>query len=284
MELSTIARHGLNPIVVVLNNHGYTTERFLLEGPFNDIHDWAYHQIPEVLGAGLGLEIRTVGELDAGPEDRAGQHRQLQPAERPPRPLRPQPRARAAGQPAVEDRGFPGKVSRFHAVPFACRAGARRASAVPGRSVLAQTPRRGNATSGEPTFMPSTSACLWRNATGAKAPAALARGTRCAVARAPTQARESKSRSGSLPASTPRPPRACGGTPQRPGPPPALPHARSAACGDTSLSAPMRHPLRRNSIGDQLARRCPRRTSPHSTSGRPQACATSPRRTGFSWM
>src|SRR5262249_48176878 len=26
MELSTIARLGLNPIVVVLNNHGYTTE------------------------------------------------------------------------------------------------------------------------------------------------------------------------------------------------------------------------------------------------------------------
>jgi indolepyruvate decarboxylase len=64
MELSTIARYGLNPIVVVLNNHGYTTERFLLEGPFNDIHGWAYHKIPEVLGAGLGLEIRTVGELD----------------------------------------------------------------------------------------------------------------------------------------------------------------------------------------------------------------------------
>jgi indolepyruvate decarboxylase len=63
MELSTIARHGLNPIVVVLNNHGYTTERFLLEGSFNDIHDWAYHRVPEVLGAGLGLEVRTVGEL-----------------------------------------------------------------------------------------------------------------------------------------------------------------------------------------------------------------------------
>ena len=30
MEISTIARYGLNPIVVVLNNHGYTTERFLL--------------------------------------------------------------------------------------------------------------------------------------------------------------------------------------------------------------------------------------------------------------
>jgi indolepyruvate decarboxylase len=65
MELSTIARHGLNPIVVILNNHGYTTERFLLEGPFNEIHNWAYHRIPEVLGTGLGLEIRTIKELDS---------------------------------------------------------------------------------------------------------------------------------------------------------------------------------------------------------------------------
>jgi indolepyruvate decarboxylase len=65
MELSTIARHDLNPIVVVLNNKGYTTERFLLEGSFNDLHDWKYHKVPEVLGKGLGIEVRTVGELDA---------------------------------------------------------------------------------------------------------------------------------------------------------------------------------------------------------------------------
>ena len=64
MELSTIARHGLNPIVVVLNNHGYTTERFLLDGAFNDVHEWKYHKIPEVLGAGLGLEVRTESALD----------------------------------------------------------------------------------------------------------------------------------------------------------------------------------------------------------------------------
>ena len=68
MELSTIARYGFNPIVVVLNNHGYTTERFLLDGPFNDIQNWAYHKIPEVIGAGMGLEVRTVGELDAALE------------------------------------------------------------------------------------------------------------------------------------------------------------------------------------------------------------------------
>jgi len=64
MELSTVARQGLNPIVVVLNNHGYTTERFILEGSFNDIHDWKFHKIPEVLGTGLGIEVRTEGELD----------------------------------------------------------------------------------------------------------------------------------------------------------------------------------------------------------------------------
>lgn len=65
MELSTVVRQHLNPIVVVLNNHGYTTERFLLEGSFNDIQEWQFHKIPEVLGAGLGIEVRTEEELDA---------------------------------------------------------------------------------------------------------------------------------------------------------------------------------------------------------------------------
>jgi indolepyruvate decarboxylase len=64
MELSTIARHGLNPIVLVLNNKGYTTERLLLEGSLNDIHHWAYHLIPQVLGTGLGLEVSTEDELE----------------------------------------------------------------------------------------------------------------------------------------------------------------------------------------------------------------------------
>ncbi|MDB5350055.1 MAG: thiamine pyrophosphate dependent decarboxylase, pyruvate decarboxylase [Planctomycetota bacterium] len=63
MELSTVVRQGLNPIVVVMNNKGYTTERFLLEGSFNDIQNWAYHKIPEVLGAGLGIEVHTQGDL-----------------------------------------------------------------------------------------------------------------------------------------------------------------------------------------------------------------------------
>ncbi len=65
MELSTIARQGLNPIVVVMNNKGYTTERFLLEGTFNDIPNWAFHKVPEVLGCGRGFEVHTEAEFDA---------------------------------------------------------------------------------------------------------------------------------------------------------------------------------------------------------------------------
>lgn len=63
-ELSTSLRHGFNPIVIVLNNKGYTTERFLQEGPFNDILNWQYHQLPELLGGGWGFEIHTEGDLD----------------------------------------------------------------------------------------------------------------------------------------------------------------------------------------------------------------------------
>ena len=63
-ELSTIARHGLDPVVFVLNNRGYTTERFIHDGPYNDIHEWAYHRCPELLRAGWGCEASTEGELE----------------------------------------------------------------------------------------------------------------------------------------------------------------------------------------------------------------------------
>src|SRR5690606_7544419 len=64
MELSSIVRNQFNPIVVVLNNKGYTTERFLRDGPFNDILNWNYHRIHDLFGGGWGFEVRTVGELE----------------------------------------------------------------------------------------------------------------------------------------------------------------------------------------------------------------------------
>lgn len=64
MELATAARYHLNPIVLVLNNQGYGTERHMQDGPYNDLWPWNYHLIPQVLGAGRGFLIDTEQELD----------------------------------------------------------------------------------------------------------------------------------------------------------------------------------------------------------------------------
>ena len=63
-ELSTTVRHGFNPIILVLNNHGYGTERHLLEGAFNDIGCWNYSSMPSLFGTGRGFHVRTEGEFD----------------------------------------------------------------------------------------------------------------------------------------------------------------------------------------------------------------------------
>jgi TPP-dependent 2-oxoacid decarboxylase len=63
MELAVAAKYGLNPIVIVLNNRGYGTERPMLDGAFNDVADWRYSKVPEVLGTGLGFLIKTEREL-----------------------------------------------------------------------------------------------------------------------------------------------------------------------------------------------------------------------------
>ena len=64
MELATIARFGMNPIVIVFDNDGYGTERPMLDGAFNDVHRWNYSRIPEVLGAGLGFKVTTEIEME----------------------------------------------------------------------------------------------------------------------------------------------------------------------------------------------------------------------------
>ncbi|MGA2491239.1 MAG: thiamine pyrophosphate-binding protein [Anaerolineales bacterium] len=63
-ELSTAARYHLNPIVIVLNNSGYGTERPMLDGGFNDVSSWQYARIPELFGAGKGFEVHTEEDLE----------------------------------------------------------------------------------------------------------------------------------------------------------------------------------------------------------------------------
>lgn len=66
MELSTIIRLGFNPIIIVLDNQGYGTERLLQSGDhaYNNIQPWHYHRLPEVLGGGTGYDVRTEGQFD----------------------------------------------------------------------------------------------------------------------------------------------------------------------------------------------------------------------------
>jgi indolepyruvate decarboxylase len=64
MELSTAARYGLNPIVIVLNNFGYGTERPMLDGKFNDVAPWQFARLPDLFGSGKGFEVRTEEEFE----------------------------------------------------------------------------------------------------------------------------------------------------------------------------------------------------------------------------
>ena len=64
MELSTAARYHLNPIVIVLDNSGYGTERPMLDGGFNDVSSWRYAHLPELFGAGKGFEVHTEEDLE----------------------------------------------------------------------------------------------------------------------------------------------------------------------------------------------------------------------------
>ncbi len=77
-ELSSIVRRGASPIIMVLDNQGYGTERYLHPGnwKYNEIQAWNYHKLPEIYGGGKGFDIRTEGEfmgaLEQVWDDRSG--------------------------------------------------------------------------------------------------------------------------------------------------------------------------------------------------------------------
>jgi indolepyruvate decarboxylase len=64
MELSTAAKYGMHPIVCILNNDGFGTQRHIIDGPFNNIHAWDYTRICDVLHYGRAMRTRTRGELE----------------------------------------------------------------------------------------------------------------------------------------------------------------------------------------------------------------------------
>lgn len=66
--VSNIMYKKLKPIIIVLNNSGYTIERILSDNPYdsyNDIPDWKYTKLPEVFqGCAWTAEARTNAEFD----------------------------------------------------------------------------------------------------------------------------------------------------------------------------------------------------------------------------
>ncbi|CAM4185032.1 Alpha-keto-acid decarboxylase [Mycobacterium basiliense] len=67
-ELGTFSREGVSPVIVVVNNDGYTVERAIHgeSAPYNDIVSWSWVDVPNALGVRdhLAFRAHTYGELD----------------------------------------------------------------------------------------------------------------------------------------------------------------------------------------------------------------------------
>ncbi|MCA9137111.1 MAG: alpha-keto acid decarboxylase family protein, partial [Planctomycetales bacterium] len=70
-ELSTLIRYGHNPIVIVMDNHGYGTERYLHAGEwkYNEINPWNYGKLLEVYGRGKSHPVATEIEFEHALQD-----------------------------------------------------------------------------------------------------------------------------------------------------------------------------------------------------------------------
>lgn len=72
-ELGNFGRHGVKPVIFVLNNGGFAVERALEAYPdwvYNDVAPWDYHLLPAALGCKdwFTAKVQTNGELDAAME------------------------------------------------------------------------------------------------------------------------------------------------------------------------------------------------------------------------
>jgi indolepyruvate decarboxylase len=69
-EIGSYARHGVKPVIFVLNNDGFGVERALEDYPdwiYNDLAQWDYHTLPAALGCKgwFTAKVKTNGELEA---------------------------------------------------------------------------------------------------------------------------------------------------------------------------------------------------------------------------
>ena len=83
-EISTLIRHGLAPITILVNNGTYQVENITHVNPpvdkaYNRLHGWNYAQLPAVLAGDanpLAIRVRTEDELVAALDAAAAAHRE----------------------------------------------------------------------------------------------------------------------------------------------------------------------------------------------------------------
>lgn len=80
-EISTIMKHNLNMVIIVINNSGYTIERILADNPldkFNDIANWNYSKLPSVFeGEYRSIRVHTESEFDKALKDTENKQNKL---------------------------------------------------------------------------------------------------------------------------------------------------------------------------------------------------------------
>jgi indolepyruvate decarboxylase len=64
LEAATSAFHGVKPVILVLDNNGYGTQRPMKDGAFNDIPALHAEHLPTVFRTGRGWLASTEDELD----------------------------------------------------------------------------------------------------------------------------------------------------------------------------------------------------------------------------
>lgn len=69
-ELSSLVRDGHCPVIILLDNHGYGTERYLHDGQwkYNEVHPWNYAKLVEVYGGGQSYQVASESEFAAALE------------------------------------------------------------------------------------------------------------------------------------------------------------------------------------------------------------------------
>ncbi len=63
LEALSATYHGVHPIVIVIDNSGYGTQRLMIDGPFNDIPSLRVEELPKAFGKGIGFLCETEEEL-----------------------------------------------------------------------------------------------------------------------------------------------------------------------------------------------------------------------------